>query len=450
MTPRKKAQTAFASAVLLLLLSGFASYLMIDRLLESERWVVHTHEVREALGDVDAALARAGRARSAYLVFGDDAFLNEFNTAIAEIPGHLQYLRQLTRDNARQQELCTRLELIMQRRVSIFQESIRIKKQTPQNPDGQADLARQTVPISSEITAVTQQMRANEQALLEIRERASHRLFITSVVTLGVALVLALGLFALHFRLLSAELRARELAERVARESEESLRRLSGRLLQLQDAERRKFSRELHDSLGQSLVGAKMNLEMFATQRKENLIAEAVQLLDQSIAETRTISHLLHPPLLDEVGFSSAAIWFVEGFAQRSGIEVKVDLPEDTSRLPKAVALGFFRVLQESLTNIHRHSGSARAEVTLEMTADRALLTVRDYGKGFRPEWIGGLRSSGVQSGMQSGVGLAGMRERAYEFGGEFNIQPCVPGTMISVSVPLAESSNQSNFPAAG
>ena len=268
-----------------------------------------------------------------------------------------------------------------------------------------------------------------------MRSGEGHGSLDLTVVILAVAFVLALALLALHYRLLSAELKAREGAEQAARNSEESLRRLAGRLLQLQDAERRKFSRELHDSLGQYLAAVKMNLEMFASQRKDSLLTEAVQLLDQSIAETRTISHLLHPPLLDEVGLSSAARWYLEGFAQRSGTEVKVDLPEDAGRLPKPVALGLFRVLQESLTNIHRHSNSAKAEVALELYPDRVLLKVRDYGKGVPPELLENFRMDGTSTG----VGLAGMRERIRELGGQLSVQRCAPGTAIFVTMPLPE-----------
>jgi two-component system NarL family sensor kinase len=272
-------------------------------------------------------------------------------------------------------------------------------------------------------------MREEEQHLLETREKSSHRLFIVTVVTLAVAFVLALELFAINYRLLSAELTAREQAEHIVRESEESLRRLTARLLQLQDEERRKFSRELHDSLGQYLAGAKMNLEIFAAQRTESSLAEAVQLLHHSIAETRTISHLLHPPLLDEAGLSSAARWYLEGFSQRSGIEIKINLPEEVTRLPKPVALGLFRVLQESLTNIHRHSGSSKAEVTLELFSDRVLLKVRDFGKGIAPD-----------NGTNSGVGLAGMRERLRDLGGQLAIQACEPGVLVSATIPLAKN----------
>src|SRR5580704_13936846 len=445
MSPRKKAQAAFASALLLLFLSGLATYFAITRLLESEKWVVHTHEVRGAIGDIDSALSRAGRARSGYVLEGNDDFLNQFEAAVLEIPPILRRLRELTRDNPRQQDLCSRLEDVTNRRIAMFRESIRLHKETSPDVQGQADLSRQAVPISSEMTSIMQQMREEEQRLLDARTKTSDRLFIVTVVTLAVAFVMALELFTVNYRLLSAELAAREQAEQTVRESEESLRHLTGRLLQVQDAERRKFSRELHDSLGQYLAGAKMNLEIFAAQRRDASLPEAIQLLDQAIAETRTISHLLHPPLLDEAGLSSAAKWYVEGFAQRSGIEVKIDLPQDVGSLPKPVALGLFRVLQESLTNIHRHSGSTRAEVSLELLPDRVLLNIRDYGKGIAPEVLTAIRTKG----MNSGVGLAGMRERMRDLGGQLSIQSRAPGIMISANIPLLETAENASLPAA-
>jgi signal transduction histidine kinase len=439
MSARKKAQAAFASAVGLLLLSGLAGYLAITRLTQSEKWVHHTYEVRAAIADVDWALIRAGRARSGFVVSGNSDFLRQYEAAASEVPRAVQRVRELTRDNRKEQELCTRLEAITGNRLAFFRESIELKANTPEDDDRQADLVRENLPASSEMTAIINEMRQEEQRLLEIREGASRRLFVLTIVTLSIAFILALFLLAIHYRFLSAERDAREQAERVANESEESLRRLTARLLQLQDLERRKFSRELHDSLGQYLAGVKMNLEMFVTRRDESLLAEAVQLLNQAIAETRTISHLLHPPLLDEAGLSSAARWYLEGFAQRSGIEVKVDMPEDTGRLPKPVALGLFRVLQESLTNIHRHSGSTKAEVSLEISPDRAALKVRDYGKGIAPEMLDGLRTKGTNAG----VGLAGMRERIRQLGGRLHIQSCAPGTLISVSMPLSETANE-------
>ena len=218
---------------------------------------------------------------------------------------------------------------------------------------------------------------------------------------------MALALFFLHYRMLNAELRAREQAEA-------SLRTLSVRLLELQDQERRKFSRELHDSLGQYLVGVKMNLTMLGNSVPANtLIAECIKLLDQAMTETRTISHLLHPPLLDETGFASAARWYVEGFAKRSGIQTSLDMPEDLGRLPSSLELALFRVLQESLTNVHRHSKSKRADVSVRLSEDKVVLRVRDYGKGIPADVLGPRRFANDNSRYADGVGI-GWNARAY------------------------------------
>jgi signal transduction histidine kinase len=433
MPPRKRAQVTFASAVVLLFLSGLATYLTIVRLLDSQNWVVHTHEVQAALGNVDSVALDAGRARSGYALTANADFLGKFETAVLNIRQALQHLRDLTKDNPEQQNLCTRLEALTASRVALLRESIQLKKSAPQDDQGQAELSRRGLPIAADITSTMQEMRDEEQRLLNIRARVSNRLFVLAVVVLMITFILALILFSIHYQLLTTELDAREQAEHSVRESEQSLRTLTGRLLQLQDEERRRFSRELHDSLGQYLAAVKMNLDMFSnSQPGDRLLSEAMHLLDQSIAETRTISHLLHPPLLDEAGFSSAAKWYVDGFAQRSGIEVKWDFPDDVGRLPKPIELGLFRVLQESLTNIHRHSGSAKAEVALKLFPDRVILEVRDYGTGIPQRLLRNFQEKGTNSG----VGLAGMRERLRELGGQLDIRSG-HGTLISATMPL-------------
>jgi signal transduction histidine kinase len=433
MLPRKQAQAAFMSAVVLLVLSALATFFTVNRLLESEKWVKHSYEVRATLGDIDAAVLRAGRARAGFVISGTEDFLDQFEAAAPDVPNNIQKLQQLTKDNPQQQKLAVGLAALTARRVELIRDSIQAKKDRPLDRAAQAEIERQTVPISSEITAVMQQMRDQEQALLGIREKTLGRWFSLAVVTLSASFLLAIVLFSVNHRFLSAELLAREQAEQAARDSEESLRHLSVRLLQLQDDERRKFSRELHDSLGQYLAGVKMNLAMFSTRGHDELLVEAIELLDQSIAETRTISHLLHPPLLDEAGLSSAARWYLEGFAQRSGIAVKVEMPDDVTHLPRPVALCLFRIMQESLTNIHRHSGSTKAEVTLTLLPQQVVLKVRDFGKGIPPELLRRFEAQGTNSG----VGLAGMRERMRELGGQLVIRPCVPGTSISVTLPL-------------
>jgi signal transduction histidine kinase len=370
------------------------------------------------------------------VITGGADFLSSFEVALPKVSQALQKVRDLTRDNPEQQRLCTRLEELTARRVALFREAVELKMTAPQDQQGQADVSRRGLPVASELTSTMQQMRDEEQRLLGARTASSKRLFILAIVVLMVTFILALIMFSVHYQLLTAELDAREQAERTVRDSEKSLRSLTGRLLQLQDEERRRFSRELHDSLGQYLAAVKMNLDMFSNSQPGNrLLSEAIHLLDQSIAETRTISHLLHPPLLDEAGFSSAAKWYLDGFAQRSGIAVKADLPNDLGRLPRPVELGLFRVLQESLTNIHRHSGSSRAEVALKLFPHQVILEVRDFGHGIPPERLKSFEARGANFG----VGLAGMRERLRELGGQLEIRSG-QGTIISVTMPLRES----------
>jgi signal transduction histidine kinase len=433
MSPRKNAQVAFVSAVAVLLLSAIAAYVTIGHLKTSQGWVVHTYQVQSALGEIDASVARAARARNSYLATKDEAVLPSFDAAIPEIQRKLAEVRKLTQDNPRQQQFDANLEATTMQRIDLFRQMMALRKTNPADAAGQREMATQDLALAYERASIMQQMRDEEQRLLQLRTMASNRFFSLTVATLALTFALSLILFSIHYLLLTAELKARAEAEHVSRESEESLRHLTSRLLQMQDEERRKFSRELHDSLGQYLAGVKMNLDMSARAHPEDsLLAGAIQLLDDSIAETRTISHLLHPPLLDEVGFSSAAKWYLQGFSERSGVDVKMDVPENLGRLPRDVELALFRVLQESLTNIHRHSNSSKAEVALQSLPDKIILRVKDYGNGIPEELLTTFQTKGTTLG----VGLSGMRERVRELSGHLDIQSNSSGTVISVTFP--------------
>jgi len=222
------------------------------------------------------------------------------------------------------------------------------------------------------------------------------------------------------------------------RNAEEALRKLSGRLLGIQDQERRRIARELHDSLGQYLAGLKIAIEMLGNspspEQSRSLMGECGEILEKAIAETRTLSHLLHPPLLDEAGFASAASWFVTGFSQRSGIPVTLELPEDMPRLSEAVEIALFRVLQESLTNVHRHSRTPAAEIKVESDAEQISIEVCDHGKGMPQHVLEQIRGEGSKLG----VGLAGMRERIHELGGTFEVTSDEKGTAVRATVPLS------------
>lgn len=218
----------------------------------------------------------------------------------------------------------------------------------------------------------------------------------------------------------------------------DELRRLSGRLMTLQDEERRRIARELHDSIGQELVAAKMFvdglLEPKSIPPNQQPAAEASKILERAIQQVRSMSHLLYPPMLDEVGLLSALQWYVEGLSKRSGIEASLDVePADFPRFPAEMETAIFRIIQEALTNVFRHSGAHRAWVTLSQRDGNVTMRVRDDGHGIA-ESIALLRPGSI------GMGLGGLRQRALEFRGELRLTNLNPGTEVEVIIPCGDA----------
>jgi len=235
-----------------------------------------------------------------------------------------------------------------------------------------------------------------------------------------------------------------ELDERVKQRTAEldaanhGLRELSARLLQLQDDERRRFARELHDSVGQMLAALTMNLsaDIERLTKTASSLTNSEALVQEMSKEVRTISHLLHPPLLDEAGLSSALRWYIDGFAERSKIKVDLEFPDDFGRLPRELEITIFRTVQECLTNIHRHSGSPTAKIRITRSGSRVRAEVEDRGKGIPLEKRIGMESAGTP-----GVGIRGMRERIRQLGGSLEINSDGKGTVIVARLPIADTS---------
>jgi signal transduction histidine kinase len=226
--------------------------------------------------------------------------------------------------------------------------------------------------------------------------------------------------------------------ESVILERTAELQNLSQRLLKVQDEERRKLARDLHDSAGQTLAALKISVSFLQENCERDpstlaMVSDVSKLADQAIDEIRTMSYLLHPPLLDEAGFRCAAEWYVEGFAKRSGINVSLTLTTNRERLPISMEIALFRVLQESLTNVHRHSGASQVSVCFQRQSETAILEVRDFGRGIPADRLARLRGASAQTG----VGLAGMRERLNELNGNLEIESDGHGTSVRAIVPL-------------
>jgi PAS domain S-box-containing protein len=224
---------------------------------------------------------------------------------------------------------------------------------------------------------------------------------------------------------------------------EQELRILSGRLLTIRDEERRRWARELHDSVGQLLVGITMNLSILQRQLDgaapidSKFLSESMLLTNEALQEIRTLSYLLHPPMLDEVGLASALRWFASGFSKRSQIEIDLEIPEGLGRFPRDLEIAVFRIVQETLTNVHRHSGSSTAKITIWRSARQLRLKVEDKGKGMA------LPVSEKKDDRESailGVGISGIRERVRQLAGQMQIRSGEWGTALEAVFPLEES----------
>jgi signal transduction histidine kinase len=228
------------------------------------------------------------------------------------------------------------------------------------------------------------------------------------------------------------KVRTAELEQRTAEVQE-----LSSRLLQAQDEERRRISRELHDSTGQLLVALNMNLarlkDEWAQSNPETnrIIDDTNSVVNEMSRQLRTMSYLLHPPLLDEAGLTSALKWYVEGFATRSTIDVRLELPDDLGRLPQDLEITIFRLIQESLTNIHRHSGSKTAIIRVAKEEKEVQVEIADEGTGFTSP-------DGTERKARIGVGILGMKERVRRFGGTLDIASTETGTTVQATLPVA------------
>jgi PAS domain S-box-containing protein len=586
--------------MVLLCISGIASNLAFYYFRLSERWVSHTYEVRAVLGDFEALLSAAGRARTSYLMSGSASDLADYQKAAAAVPIQLRELKDLTDDNPNQNSHLAEIDSSTANRLRQWEETIGKKQRN--EPIDLSTLLDQNVHLAAESAAVDSAIRAEENRLLTARVHRAQSNFSIATITVGSSLIVAILLLFFQYNLLSKELRARaaaeqsalaayereaalrqeqtrfrlfvdavkdyaiyvldpegrvvtwnqgaerikgyktseivgrsfscfftpediragkpqmeleiatregkfegeawrvrkdgsklwanilltaikdeqgelvgfvkvtrdvtermraqesltqanvqlagqvqqrELAEKQLATSEQSLRQLSLHLLRTQDEERRRIGRELHDSLGQYLAVLKMHLEGLRPIMNENpngagkQIAQCISLADDSIKEMRTISYLLYPPMLEEIGLKSAIPWYLEGFTERSNIKTKFEADPNFGRLSRDVELALFRVLQESLTNVHRHSGSTSVEIQLWRTPDSAIMKISDQGKGIPAklledagnEWLGSL-----------GVGLRGMNERIRQLGGSLDVSSTAAGTVVTATVPAEKS----------
>ena len=428
---------------LIIAIIAVAAYLTQRGVSNSTNWVLHTYDVRNELQNLQTQLAEIRGSALAYSGSGDESRLQLLRQHSQYISSAFDDLRKLTADNAAQQQRLSELESLSRNYIAQLQ-STTVSAAAASSSAAKSAAIRDLDSQEAQVNGVVRRMDEEEIKLLSHRLATWNRLFWRTAFVLALALVAALGFLAYNFRLLSREIVRTQDLERIQRENVRSSRALSARILELQDSERRRIARELHDSVGQYLVGLKINLEQLLSTRAnlsaahEKLLSETVDLTERSMMEVRTISHLLHPPLLDEVGLESATRWYADGFAKRCALKVSLHLDHISNRLPREVELALFRVLQESLTNVHRHASAKSIEVILTCSTGHIVLSVIDDGTGISSEVLTRFRY-----GRASGVGLAGMRERLAELDGTLEVEQRSRGTAVRATVPIAECASE-------
>jgi len=423
----------FALALCVLVAVAVASDSVTTRLANAQYWVVHTHEVETATAQTRADFVAAGDARQIYIITGDAAALTDYNRAKAAIPGELANLQEMTADNPSQQANIRELRQVIGQHLGLLQQSINLRQNSGSDAEQQKQWTRDSVALKNQTLTILDRMKAEEDRLMAVRQTISARNYRHVRIVLIASFAVVVLLLLINFYDLAHELKER-------RQAEQAVQQLSSRILHVQDEERRRVARELHDSIGQVFAVLKMNLEMISRtfrtsdpQQVQQLLAESKAALEIGLSGARTLSHLLHPPLLDEMGFMSAAKWLVEGFSLRSKIQVQLEVAENLPRMEQDVELALFRILQEALTNIHKHSGSPSVDIHVKIEGSKVSLRIRDYGKGIPAGVIDAFKRS--KAGL--GVGLAGMRERVRDLGGRLELKSDAKGAVVEASVPF-------------
>ena len=430
----------FASLILVVVTIaalGALAYFTERGIVASRDLVIHTYQVRSHLNDLElqlmmleerGKLSKASQARSG---------LRQSQEAAEKARKTFGSLRNLTADNLSQQARLSQLWPLMTGVISASGVETRTGQEVdattqesglPSNGQQSKDQQEQ------QINQIMANMDDEEEVLLAQRLKAWDHLFHRNVVMLGMAFAVVTVMLVYNFWLLISEVAQTKDREEQVRANAQSYRLMSARILELQDSERRRIARELHDSVGQFLVGLKINLSQMQNvkgERSAKLLRETLDLTDYALQEVRTISHLLHPPLLEELGFISAARWYVDEYGKRSQVQASLRIEKSIGRLPREIEIALFRVLQESLTNVYRHAAARSVDIGIAGGDGFVVLTVADDGKGIPPDVL-----SRFDSGAAPGIGLAGMRERLAEFGGRMHVHSSSAGSVVEVTIP--------------
>ncbi|HET9400015.1 MAG TPA: ATP-binding protein [Candidatus Acidoferrales bacterium] len=417
----------------LLVLFGVGAYFTGRGNLEITHWVDHSYEVRLETIRLHGMLYEVQSLQEVYADTKSDDAHRQLESTLATIPGALDTLRRLTADNPQQQARIAALAPLTQQFLDEIQKRSSASTALAADPAGAAKIFL----LQDQMDNAFESIRQAEIALQQARQSSRRMQYEQIFLIIGLIFFAAVMLLGFYFRLLSDQVRLARESEKALEASANSYKLLSAKVLDLQDRERRRVARELHDSVGQYLAVLRMNLgrlggDEVSDPQRSKLHADTIELAEHAVTEVRTISYLLHPPMLEDIGLEEAVRWYANGFAKRSALEVELDVKDADSRLPRELELALFRTLQESLTNVHRHAKASKVAIRLERNESNVVLTVKDDGVGLSTDSL-----SRFRAGLAGGVGLAGMRERIMELGGTFQVESTSRGTLLRASVPL-------------
>lgn len=394
--------------------------------------------MRSQLNDLQLEIMQAKASETDYLLLQETKDLPQAKEKTELAAQTVNSLRKLTKDNPQQLQRLNVLGQMLQENSSLIENRRGSGGITVQLSPAERKREQDLGFRDQQIEAVVKRMLDEEESLLAQRLKDWDYLFKRNVLMLLLAFAVVALMLVYNSRALLLELARTKDTEKRVRGNAESYRQMSARILELQDLERRRIARELHDSVGQYLAGLKINLNQLESDSRidgPKMIRETIVLTDYAIQEVRTISHLLHPPLLEELGFLPAARWYVDEYGKRSQVKVSLWVGEPIERLPREVEIALFRVLQESLTNVYRHASAQSVDVRILCNDGHVTLTVADDGKGIPQEVLARFRD-----GAASGIGLAGMRERLAEFGGQINVESSSGGAVVQAVIPTKAS----------
>jgi signal transduction histidine kinase len=420
----------YIGTALVLIIAG-TGYATMRGMAASREGLDHTYQVKSQLAELQLNRALFHEYQNESAAVPAEESGPRFRSAAEALRQSIARLKALTADNPAQQERLEQLAPLVEQHIAGTAAS---RPRASQQGPGTAPPAASEAQLEEHINRIISDMDTQETQLLGIRQAGWDRQFRRNIAVLAFAVGACLLLLFTNMHLLREDVRSGRIATEHIRESADSYRALSARIIGLQDAERRRIGRELHDTVGQALAGLQMNLEQLAAQPGGSgaLLAESRELVQRTAQEVRTISQLLHPPLLEVVGFVAAAQNYVQQFARRSGIEVKANFSDDLRLPSKEAELALFRVLQESLTNVHRHAQATAVNVRLARRSHEVVMTIQDNGRGMPAGVL-----ENYDAGMASGVGLAGMRERLAEFGGTLQVESSPNGTTVRAGIPV-------------